>query len=51
MKNKFIKTLSLGIAGIMIFVVISVSIPQNNTVSSNSSTNIFQLQEQDPPSH
>jgi len=53
MKNKFIKTLSLGISSIMLFVVISASIPQNNTISltSNPLHTVITTQLDDPPSH
>lgn len=49
MKNKFIKTLSLGIVGFMLSLVILESIPQINPVSSTSNSSTIQTQ--DPPSH
>jgi hypothetical protein len=49
MKNKFIKTLSLGIVGFMLSLVILQAIPQSNLVSSASNPRIFETQ--DPPSH
>ena len=53
MKNKFIKTLSLGISGIMLFLVMSVSISKNNIVSLNSNPihKIIIVTCDDPPFH
>ena len=49
MKNKFIKTLSLGIVCFMLSLVILQAIPQSNLVSSTSNSRVYVTQ--DPPSH
>lgn len=53
MKNKLVRTLSLGVACFMLSMVISVSIPKNSAMSlaSNSTHRVSVIPFEDPPSH